>query len=542
MVLCLVRVLMITSLLNTTSDSQSFLWTFPECPLRIHVKFQFIERLESQVLQSASEDRELGGLLIGNVVPSTGEIEVFDYVLLHASSESEKKFVVCSDALTRAVQSWSAGRRQVIGFFRTHLEPRIQLRPEDLDCIRSKFSDKTNVFLIIRPHDGRASAGFFFWQDSSVVGGLTFPFGAAELRKPEWNTLMAGSSKESELQNLIANVQGSARFTRAMRIGALALATILIALAGAWRIYHASPDTPPPLGLRVSRALLGVVVAWDPTAPEIAGAKDADLVIWDGSSPPAFIRLTPSQLRTGRTFFTSISDRVEVRLDVIGARGQAKTESFVSVAHPTDTAIPAPSETASIAPTVPTAPLRIPSPPDKTQSALNNPPPAIPPSTLKNPQSNSSPVSPLPPPQNAQQALNNPKPASPSSQPVKKTEPVQTAQVAPPPKTNPAPRAAPPAAPDTFQSAVPVRERRPEIPAQIRSMIHSDNVVEVQVRISASGKVTDAKLASMKGPVADLLSQAAVSAALGWQFRPAIQNGAPVPSEKVLEFLFRSNP
>lgn len=541
---------MITSLLNNRSESQSFLWTFPECPLRIHVKFQFIERLEKQVQESASADRELGGLLIGSVVPSTGEIEVFDYVLLHASSESEKKFVVCSESLTRAVQSWSAGRRQVIGFFRTHLEPRIQLRPEDLDCIRSKFSDKTNVFLLLRPHDGRASAGFFFWQDNSVVGGLTFPFAAEELRKPEWNTLMAGSSKESDLQNLIANVRSSGRLGSGIRIGLVALAIILIAVAASWRIYHGRSETSHSLGLRVSRALLGVVVAWDPTSPEIAAAKDADLVIWDGSSPPAFVRLTPNQLRTGRTFFTSISDRVEVRLDVIAAGGEARTQSFVSVAVPTDASIPTRSETAPVARTAPPSPLRIPSPLDKTQSALNNPP-AVPPSTPTNPQP-AAPQSVLAAstPKNPQSSANNPQPSPPgkpesslaATPPAKKIEPAQTVQAAPVASHENHPEPASAAAPGSFQSAVPVRERRPEIPAQIRSMIHSDNVVEVQVRINASGKVTEAKLASMKGPVADLLSQAAVSAALGWQFRPATQNGAPVPSEKVLEFLFRSNP
>jgi TonB family protein len=64
-------------------------------------------------------------------------------------------------------------------------------------------------------------------------------------------------------------------------------------------------------------------------------------------------------------------------------------------------------------------------------------------------------------------------------------------------------------------------------------------MVEVQVSISALGKVTAAKLASMKGPVAESLSKSALNAALAWQFRPATQNGEAVPSDKILEFLFR---
>jgi TonB family protein len=70
-------------------------------------------------------------------------------------------------------------------------------------------------------------------------------------------------------------------------------------------------------------------------------------------------------------------------------------------------------------------------------------------------------------------------------------------------------------------------------------LIESDNVVDVQISISASGKVTAAKLGRRKGPVADALGKTAVSAALDWQFRPATQNGEAVSSDKILEFLFR---
>ena len=166
------------------------------------------------------------------------------------------------------------------------------------------------------------------------MGGLTFPFSTAELKTRSWTSLVGGSPTQQRSPRVSTRVHIRVR-ARAFKIGISVLigffagAALFVALTGALRLYTGTSDAPQPLGLRVERSRLGVVVAWNPASPEIISAKDADLVIWDGSSPAAFVRLTPSQLRAGRTFFTSISDRVEVRLDLIGAAGRARTESKI---------------------------------------------------------------------------------------------------------------------------------------------------------------------------------------------------------------------
>ena len=86
---------------------------------------------------------------------------------------------------------------------------------------------------------------------------------------------------------------------------------------------------------------------------------------------------------------------------------------------------------------------------------------------------------------------------------------------------------------------MPIREVRPAVPAQLRDLLQGDNVIQVQVHISTSGSVTDAKLGAVQGPAADVLSKLALNAARDWRFRPAKENGEAVPSDKVLEFLFR---
>jgi len=237
---------MLSPSLKSGSASKSFLWTFPECPVRIYVNFEFIERLRTEALDVAHGDREVGGLLIGNELSRHGDVEVSDYIPLPAGSELTKTFSVCSSSLTKAIQSGRAAGQKVIGFYRTHLGQRIQLRSEDLECARSKFNDPGNIFLVIRPHDGRASAGFFFWQDGAVVGGLTFPFASAELNSPSWTTLVGGSPRESALEKIIAHSGETARrISPRVKIGLVAVVTILFALAVGLRIYNPTPATTP---------------------------------------------------------------------------------------------------------------------------------------------------------------------------------------------------------------------------------------------------------------------------------------------------------
>jgi hypothetical protein len=503
---------MFSPLSKSTPDSKSFFWTFPECPVRIQVHYHFIDRLQKEVLDAAPADREVGGLLIGSELSPGGEVQICDHFSLRPQPESTKNFIICSDSLTQAVQSKRATDRRVIGFYRTHLDLRMELRAEDQECIRSKFNNPSNVFLVLRPRDGRASGRFFFWQDGALAGGLTFPFSSTELKTPIWTTVAGKTPKESRLEIPLRHARavalGAGTGIRArlasprLRMGALAVVAILIALLGGLRLYHSRADTSPTLGLRAERTLLGVEVKWNPATLEMVTAKDADLVVWDGSSPPTFVRLAPAQLLAGRTFVASANDRVEVRLDIIGTAGRARTESIVSVAHAPDLGPP-------------------PAPPQVTNEEANE--------------------AKLPPPVSKADGRLAARSKRSETQPARGDKTAVLTQrfheFTPPVK--PAPVVAAETLPEAFQAAVPIRETRPEIPSDLRTLIQSDNVVDVQVRISASGKVTFAKLGALKGPLADSLAKSAVSAALGWQFRPATQNGEAVPSDKILEFLFR---
>jgi periplasmic protein TonB len=84
-----------------------------------------------------------------------------------------------------------------------------------------------------------------------------------------------------------------------------------------------------------------------------------------------------------------------------------------------------------------------------------------------------------------------------------------------------------------------LRAPDPMLPAKVQSSITTDNTVAVRMRINRSGKVIRATVASASGPESSSVAHYAVATAYRWRFRPAQENGKPVPTEKVVEFLFR---
>ncbi len=326
---------------SRTSNAQEFLWEFPELSLRIQISFKLIERLREEILRAAPQAGEIGGLLIGKRPPPNSVIEIMDAIAVPAEGvQPAGNFVIRSDALKRIIDQYSFGDRTVIGFYRSHSGQRICLRPQDLALIEQWFKDPSDVFLVIRPHDGRASAGFFYWQDGSVFGdfALTFPLSEAELKSPSWKSLISGSKHAEWFPLLLARARAAKVRLGASRNWLLAcgvVALLLLIAIGRTRAGFesglknrvSSRESSHALRLRVEQNGLRALVTWDRSAPEVANASEANLLIWDGPRPPIFRPLSLTELRSGSIDCTFINDTVKVRLDVMGAGGNAKTDS-----------------------------------------------------------------------------------------------------------------------------------------------------------------------------------------------------------------------
>jgi tetratricopeptide (TPR) repeat protein len=105
-------------------------------------------------------------------------------------------------------------------------------------------------------------------------------------------------------------------------------------------------------------------------------------------------------------------------------------------------------------------------------------------------------------------------------------------------KAMPAAPASPPASsppPLAITSPVPVKQDLPAwVPPDPSS--HREFRGAIRVFISDAGRVTGAELSQGIHPVYDRLL---LQAARAWEYQPALKNGAPIPSEKVIEVVLK---
>ena len=85
-----------------------------------------------------------------------------------------------------------------------------------------------------------------------------------------------------------------------------------------------------------------------------------------------------------------------------------------------------------------------------------------------------------------------------------------------------------------------IHQVAPAVPHDVRPRITTDVQLDVEVTISAAGKVTAARVASTKGAAAGLLTIETLKAAQLFRFQPAQESGRNVPSVTVLTFRFEA--
>jgi hypothetical protein len=378
--------------------SESYVWAYPGCPVRILLSLSVIEQLQAEVLQSSPWRGEIGGLLIRSKRSKPGTIRIVDFIPLPGEQKSsDPHFKLPSASLAEAIARCPSDCK-IAGYYRTDSEQSVHLRPEDLGTIEEWFKDPASVFLVVAAgNNGRSTAGFFFWEHDSVAANpsLTFPFEAGKLVSEGWPTVAEQAEKE-RFSSFIALFWKIAEIVRRMsipvKIGAV---SALLALVIGIRVFTwnrsasvSNVAASPNLGLEVKRDGTKFLIAWNPSAPMIQNAKDANLVIWDGSreawdgsKDPLYMPLTAAQLRSGGVSYTSFSytEKVKFRLDTIGKSGDAASESMVSIS-PLSIANPASPSTLPD----PSARISVPNnrpvtdnlPPYEPRHALATPPPA----------------------------------------------------------------------------------------------------------------------------------------------------------------------
>ena len=373
---------------------------------------------------------------------------------------------------------------------------------------------------------------------------------------------------------------------------AVAVVVVILASLNYWQSRRSRPQetASTSLGLHVQRQPGSLALTWNPNSPELIGAEAAILYINEGSNQKA-LHLDPSQLRSGAVSFAPSSDDIELRFE-IDRSGKPSAAEKVHLLLPNIPAgvashegIPnstngerladlkrkvvakentSRSEESSPA-TSQTALTQISSEKNPGQPTAELSSPGAPPIRFV------APTRSLQSSNSAAPATNDVQVEQPPSIPMetKISELVVTAAVvtpaAPPPNNPPvaeqravAPNETPvapvltgasgkagPSQPLPVTSFVGphlIRKVDPAIPFGLKFRITPDLEIDVAVTIDVNGKVTDAKLASMRGAAARFIADDVLRAARQFLFRPAQDNNRNVESKMVLTFRFLGGP
>jgi TonB family protein len=161
-------------------------WAPGDSPLAIHMSLGAVDGIARDVLEglgsAALRDAEVGGLLLGRVAPGGNDVWIERYQRISCEHSFGPHFILAEEdtaALEQAATKLFETREvAVVGLYRSHTRPGLQLEASDFDLIRRYFSDPTDLVLLIKPGKGNNLFAQFYRFDTADVRpiGDRFPF------------------------------------------------------------------------------------------------------------------------------------------------------------------------------------------------------------------------------------------------------------------------------------------------------------------------------------------------------------------------------
>lgn len=178
-----------------------YLWAPEHEPAGVLISFDVIDRLGAEVMRGfglvPKRGAEVGGFLLGSVERQDRPlIRIDEFVAVPSEHRWGPSYRLSEKDIARFDEELEqAGRQRVVGFFRSHTREPLQLAPEDLDVLETRFAGPGAVCLLIKPYPTRPSeASFLLRRDgrfpTEPIEGL-FTFRRKELgggsppRRPE---------------------------------------------------------------------------------------------------------------------------------------------------------------------------------------------------------------------------------------------------------------------------------------------------------------------------------------------------------------------
>ncbi len=366
-------------------------WDATGSPVSIHMNPGVVDGIAHDVIESfgtpSRPGPEIGGLLLGRVVAGPRpEVWVDRYQRISCAHHLGSGFILDNGEIAAleaaAANVLAAGELAVVGLYRSHTRPGLQLEEADFDLIRRYFNDPSDLVLLIKPENANRIIGQFHAWDNGTgahpVGG-EFPFrghilkGEPDIGNLETDELETGKlevpaippvsespreqpreqprrlvpdfvpsqvepppslyglgqnpgTEASERPDELTVERGS-RLKKWLPL----LAAIVLVGGVLWFVLqpgnHGSPGPPPaqtaeavrPLGLYVDPAGQNWRVLWNPNATALHDARSVQLFVREGDEQKRF-DLSARDLASGSYQYSPVANDVTFRLEVVDHR------------------------------------------------------------------------------------------------------------------------------------------------------------------------------------------------------------------------------
>ena len=481
-------------------------WVEPNSEVTIFLNSEAMDRLQTEAFHAVDSGREVGGVLRGWTEWNEDRVQIVveDFEIVPFGSDNSPFYNISSASRKNlaAALDRSGPLREAVGYYRSHNRAGIYLSTDDLRLIEEHFPGTENVFLLIKMLPSRAcTAGFFFRKDGRIRPEFTDS--EVPLIPP------AAGCRVTDLQRGKEEDQTAA----ALRV--------LKPLVVHHRLAY---------GALLAAVLASFTVVIHDRAlrerPRTNASNNSSVDVRSALPVPSSDRAPAARTQAPASVPRALAERrSDPKHDqaVPPAGGESKTPLRRVPAEPSKTRGPAFRQATDSA---------ITESPSGTETSA---PPSLKPAAA------ALDVQPGPP---AARVPDTPIVASPpSAEKPLPVNPAPTPLVTPPPApaaiSEPAGGAAPPV-PSTFIGPRVIHQVAPAVPHEVRPRITTDVELRVEVTISATGKVTTARVMSAKGAAAGLLTIEALKAAQLFRFQPAQENGHTIPSVMLLTFRFEA--
>jgi hypothetical protein len=364
-----------------SAAGSAFCYEPPGKGVAFNIAYDVVDRLSAEIMRGFGlvprRGAEVGGILLG--AAEQGErlvVRIDDFIIVPSEHLRGPSYILSDNDLAvfdreLAKLAPAPDRRiQAVGFFRSNTRDQMQLGPEDLSVLDSRFPGSTAVCLLVRPYATRVSEAALLLrgEDGRFAEGepeLVFPFRRRELgggrpvrkRDAAWaardaagepDAEFAGTAEDSEEQSVEA-IASQLGMQSAPTFGGLApapdtetveqepkagrgwvwiplsfiflLLGVVLGFQIAISFREPAPavvaqENPYQLGLSIEPSGESLTLRWNVAAPAILAAERGVLIINEANNEKV-VELSVDELRRGGVLYRNSSPDVRFRLEAV---------------------------------------------------------------------------------------------------------------------------------------------------------------------------------------------------------------------------------